>query len=87
MTTTKIKTICGIKFNKETEKALLIDCCVSWNGNCHSKSIWFPKSVARVVENKFKAGQMDLEVADWFVSKLEVANSYKGYGMYFEGIC
>ena len=29
---------------RETEKAVLVNVMVSWNGSCKSKSIWMPKN-------------------------------------------
>lgn len=62
---------------RETEKALLINCPVSWADNMHPKSLWFPKSCVEV-------GDKVMRVATFLVEKLSAANEYHGYRMYFE---
>lgn len=67
------------KVVKETAKAILLLCPVSWaEGRTHMKEIWFPKSVVKSVEER------SADVADWFVYKTERANTYNGYIMNFE---
>lgn len=73
---------------KETEKAICLNVMVSWNGNCHNRDIWFPKSV--ITFSSFTDGKGDVRtiaiVADWFIKKTEAANSYRGYAMHFETV-
>jgi hypothetical protein len=63
---------------RETEKAMLINCPVTWADNMHQKSLWFPKSVIEVVSDRVA------EVKDWFINKTEAANAFHGYQMHFE---
>lgn len=64
---------------RETEKAILVNCPVSWNANApRNKDLWFPKSVFN------KVGDRVAEVADWFINKAEITNSFHGYYMYFK---
>lgn len=71
------------KLVKETEKAVCLNLLVSWNGNTHSRDIWFPKSVCEIKEVNYD-DQPRAFVADWFLLKTESANAFKGYGMRFE---
>jgi len=64
---------------KETAKAILLLCPVTWgNGSTRMKEIWFPKSVVKSVEGR------SADVADWFVHKTEQANTFNGYIMSFD---
>lgn len=71
---------------KETEKAVCLNVMVSWNGNCHDKDIWFPKSVCSFITFTDKEGneRTNAIVADWFLHKTEAANAFNGYEMRFE---
>lgn len=62
----------------ETEKAYKLNIVVSWNGNTHDRSFWFPKSVVKAVENGM------WEVKTWFANKMEKENAFKGYAMRIE---
>ena len=62
---------------RETEKAILINCIVKWgDGKNREKEIWFPKSTVVDIMTNDK-----IDVADWFLNKLEDNNSFKGYRM------
>lgn len=66
---------------RETEKALLVNCNVSFNANApKAREIWMPKSVCGRTN---KAGTM-LEVEQWFLDKLSEQNAFHGYRMNFE---
>lgn len=67
------------RIEKETEKAAYITFVVSWNGNCHNRSFWVPKS-----QFKMETEQVGL-FSKWFMDKLSAENNFKGYHMYFEG--
>jgi predicted transcriptional regulator YheO len=63
---------------KETEKALCINCDVTFNDNgFKARNIWFPKSVCQVV------GEHIAEVEDWFILKVRQQNAFHGYLMTF----
>lgn len=62
----------------ETEKAYKLNIEVSWNGNTHDRSFWFPKSVVKAAEDKI------WEVKTWFANKMEKENAFKGYAMRIE---
>ena len=62
----------------ETEKAYKLNISVSWNGNTHDRSFWFPKSVLRSAAEKI------WEVKTWFADKMERENAFKGYAMRIE---
>lgn len=66
---------------KETEKAICAKLAVNWANGCNKvKDIWFPKSVAELIEVR---NEKHILVADWMVKKIEAANSFKGYEMNF----
>lgn len=73
MTTSKIFHA-GVK--KETEKAICLECEVSWNsGSSKLRDIWFPKSVIKDLDEHM------CDVADWFLNKVEAEGAFKGYAM------
>lgn len=64
---------------RESEKAVLIDCPVSWgDGKTHSRSFWFPKSCIRIYSER------GVQVATFLIEKLMQQNAFKGYRMKFE---
>ena len=64
----------GIK--KESEKAICLECEVSWNcGQPKRRDIWFPKSVVKDLDEHM------CDVADWFLNKVEAEGGFKGYAM------
>ena len=65
--------------SKESDKAILVKCLVSYNANANKeREIWMPKSVtANVTSNT-------IDVEDWFLNKLSSANAFHGYRMTFE---
>lgn len=66
---------------KETEKAICINCPVSYNANApKGRDIWMPKSVCEIVNEQVAA------VEDWFLAKLSEQNAFHGYRMNFETI-
>ena len=69
---------------RETEKAVLVNVMVSWNGSCKSKSIWMPKSVCEVFTAEYDGNRTHAMVADWFIAKTQKANTWNGYEMQFE---
>jgi len=72
-----MKTVINATLVKETEKALLLNCCVSYNDNCSFRQLWFPKSACEQrSEDRFACDQ-------WIISKNERANAFKGYLMQF----
>lgn len=73
---------------KETEKAILLNVMVSWNGNTRDKDIWFPKSLVSFVTFTDSEGKRRTNaiVPDWFIRKTESANAFHGYAMRFETI-
>ena len=73
---------------KETEKAILFNVMVSWNGNAQDKDIWFPKSLVSFVTFTDSEGKKRTNaiVPDWFIRKTESANAFHGYAMRFETI-
>ena len=78
----KTTTFSELAFNnivRKTEKAVCLNCMVSWNANCHSKDIWFPLSV---ISEWLQNGHV--MVADWFLNKVEESNTFHGYEMRFE---
>lgn len=80
--TKKVMETVEIQYNaieKETEKAMLIEAPVSWAGNMHTKSFWFPKSVIVEIENA-----RCMKVKTWFIDKLSEQKAFNGYRMYFE---
>ena len=68
---------------KETEKAVMLNCQVMWNGNTHGKSLWFPKSVLGNRGEANENGHFAQNVATWFCEKLSCQNQFHGYFMYF----
>lgn len=73
---------------KETAKAVCLKVLVSWNGTCHSRDLWFPKSVCRLVAFSDENGnnRTNALVAEWFIRKTEEENQVAGYQMCFETI-
>lgn len=66
------------KVEKETEKAICLNCDVTFNDNGYkARNIWFPKSVCSVV------GEGIAEVEDWFLQKVSEQNAFHGYLMSF----
>ena len=62
---------------KETEKAILLNCLVSWGSSkAREKQIWFPKSVVNAKINK-----ETYDIKTWFCDKLSEQNTFKGYRM------
>lgn len=66
------------KIEKETEKALNINFCVSWNGSMRPKTMWVPKSICEVKREDLIA------VEEWWIRKVSEENTWKGYRMYIE---
>lgn len=65
--------------SKESEKALCINCPVSYNANApKGRDIWVPKSLCEIVNDQVVA------VEDWFLAKLSGQNAFHGYRMNFE---
>ena len=62
---------------RESEKAVLVKCPVSWNANMQTRSFWFPKSCVKVHERT-------MEVATFLLEKLSRDKAFKGYQMTFE---
>lgn len=71
---------------RETEKAVCLNVMVSFNGNCSSRNVWFPKSVCSFITFTTGEGKevTHAMVADWFLNKAESDNAFKGYAMRFE---
>lgn len=66
---------------KESEKAICINCPVSYNDNApKGRDIWMPKSVCKITAEHIA------EVADWFLAKTSEQNAFHGYRMNFETI-
>lgn len=73
---------------KETAKAICLKVMVSWNSNCHTRDIWFPKSVCRLINFTDENGKEHINamVAAWFIEKTEAEKAFGGYQMNFETI-
>lgn len=67
---------------RESEKAMLVNCPVSWNANYYKRSFWMPKSVISFINDN----KTIIEVADWFINKLAGQNAFHGYPMRFDEI-
>lgn len=65
------------KVEKETEKAIMVNLPVSWNGNMQPKTFWFPKSCV-MIHNQ------TISIASFLIEKLERENTFHGYRMSFE---
>lgn len=64
---------------KESEKAICLNCLVSYNDNTpKERAIWMPRSVAEAVNDNLA------KVEDWFLDKLSRQNAFRGYTMNFE---
>lgn len=64
---------------RTTEKALLINCPVTWNENKYiNKELWMPKSCVRVT------GEHSADIEDWFYRKMKTSNAFHGYEMSFD---
>lgn len=67
---------------RETEKAILLETLVSFNGNTSTRSIWFPKS--QISERDNYEGHDFITVGSWLMAAKERENAFAGYAMRFE---
>lgn len=65
---------------KESEKALCIRCVVRWSATNYTRDFWIPKSLVRSVYAEGKLA----DIANFILNKMEVANTFKGYQMWFD---
>lgn len=69
----------------ETEKAICLNLMVSWNGECQTKDIWFPKSTCEIREAKYdKTTGLRAWVKSWMLEHKSQVYASNGYRMYFE---
>lgn len=62
---------------RETEKAILVNMPVYWNGGSEkNRSFWFPKSCVEVCKQT-------IVVTNFLIEKLMKENSFHGYDMRF----
>lgn len=73
---TNSKEIAIYSVERETEKAVFVNCPVFWNDNCHAKSMWFPKSCVEVHDKVMR-------VAEFILARLSSENACHGYQMFF----
>lgn len=63
---------------RETAKAILVNVDVTFNGNAAKpREIWIPSSLVA------EKSDISISLPDWFVSKIEWQNAFKGYAMRF----
>lgn len=67
---------------KSTEKAILLETLVSFNGNTSTRSVWFPKS--QIAETETRDGKDFITVPSWLIAAKERDNAFAGYAMRFE---